>query len=428
MSDKTASIKRVYYLLIALFWLATALPMALSVLLVLARGLTLFQVSLAMGVYSLTVVLLEIPTGGLADAVGRKKVTLLAYGLMLLSSLGYLVSFTFPVFLLTMILYGVGRALASGALDAWFIDSLQAADPAIDLQPVLATANTYALLALGSGLLLGSTLPQFLTALPPEGSAVLTPFSAPILAALAVKVVLLLLTILLVKEARPADGTTWRTGLAEMPGIIRTGLTLSRRNPTILLLLGASLAGGLVLSTLETFWQPHFAGLLGGSEGHSLFFGAVMGGNFLVGMAGNMLVTPLSRLLGQRRGLLCAIFQGVRGLMLLLLALQTNLPLAVLLFWLVYFNMGLIEAPHMTLFNREIPAAQRSAMLSIGSFVGYTGAFIGSIGLGYLAEAASISTAWIVAGAILLVSLGLYLQVDRREAVLKLREQLSVTS
>lgn len=37
-------IKRTYYLLISLFWLATSLPAALLVLLMQARGLDLFQV------------------------------------------------------------------------------------------------------------------------------------------------------------------------------------------------------------------------------------------------------------------------------------------------------------------------------------------------------------------------------------------------
>ena len=60
-------IQRVYYLVISLFWLATALPISLLILLAQARGLDLFQVGIVMGLYSLTIVLLEVPTGGLAD-------------------------------------------------------------------------------------------------------------------------------------------------------------------------------------------------------------------------------------------------------------------------------------------------------------------------------------------------------------------------
>jgi predicted MFS family arabinose efflux permease len=53
-------------------------------------------------------------------------------------------------------------------------------------------------------------------------------------------------------------------------------------------------------------------------------------------------------------------------------------------------------------------------MLSIESFVAYIGSFVGSAGLGYLAEHTSISLAWIVGGAILMVQLALYLSIDAR--------------
>jgi predicted MFS family arabinose efflux permease len=171
----------------------------------------------------------------------------------------------------------------------------------------------------------------------------------------------------------------------------------------------------LALISLETLWQPFFAALLDGNETNTIYFGVIMGGNFTVGMAGNLLATPLSRLLNHRYGLVCAIFQGMRGLTLIGLAWQTRMPPAVALFWLAYLNMGVVNSPHSTLLNREIPAAQRSSMLSIESFAAYLGCIVGSIGLGYVAEHTSISAAWIISGVILVLSLGLYLQVELRQ-------------
>ena len=46
-------IQRTYYLVISLFWLATALPISLLVLFAQARGLNLFQVGIVMGLYSI---------------------------------------------------------------------------------------------------------------------------------------------------------------------------------------------------------------------------------------------------------------------------------------------------------------------------------------------------------------------------------------
>jgi predicted MFS family arabinose efflux permease len=79
-------------------------------------------------------------------------------------------------------------------------------------------------------------------------------------------------------------------------------------------------------------------------------------------------------------------------------------------------NMGVINSPHSTLLNREIPAEHRSSMLSIASLATYVGAMIAGAGLGYVAEHSSISAAWIVGGAVLVVSLTLYWWVDVRDS------------
>jgi len=412
----TRHIQRTYYLVISLFWLATGLPMALIILLGQARGLDLFEVGSLMGIYSLTIVLLEVPTGGLADAIGRKRVAVLAYSCFVVAGSVILFAFSLPLFLAGFILNGIGRALSSGAMDAWFVDALQAADPEVDLQPALAKAGTYTLLSLGVGTLLGSYIPRLFEGLPADGSAVLTPYSMPIPFAITVNVVLVAVTILLVKEDKTSTrAADWKQGVREVPAMVRTGFRLSQRNPTILLLLGAAMASGLALIGLESFWQPYFADLLGGGEGNSPFFGLVLGGSFLVGMAGNLLATPASRWLKRRYGLVCAVFQGTWGAAIILLALQTNAPSAVALFWLAYLNMGVINSPHQTLLNREIPARHRSSMLSIASLATYMGAMIGGVGLGYVAENASIGAAWIVGGMVLVVSLSLYLGVDMRQ-------------
>ncbi|HSJ52326.1 MAG TPA: MFS transporter [Anaerolineae bacterium] len=417
VSRAAKSIERTYYLLLGLFWLATGLPIATGYLLAQARGLDLFQLGLVLAAYSLTIVLLEVPTGGLADAVGRKRVALLAYTCALLASVSFVFALSFPAMLLAFVLNGVGRALASGALDAWFVDSFQAADPNAKLQAALARAGSVSLLALAVGSLLGSALPRLFAGLGPEGTGVLTPLATPLVASAVAWIILVTLAALLVREGAPPAGApartrSWREGARRVPGMIRTGLALSRRNPTILRLLAISFASGLVLVSLEALWQPHFAGLLGGSEGRSLLFGLIMGGNFIAGTAGNLLSTPLLRLLKGRYGLVAALFQGLRGVGLVLLALQVAPVPAVLLFWWVYLGMGVVNSPHATLMNAQIPAEHRSSMLSIESLVAYLGSILGSAGLSYLAEQTSVGVAWFAGGVIVVLSLGLYLSID----------------
>jgi len=410
------SIRLRYYIITFLVWFATALPLPLSVLLAQARGLSLFEVSLGLGVYSLIIVLLEVPTGGLADAVGRKRVALVAFALAALYNLVFLFAFSFPTLLLAMFLYGVSRALSSGALDAWFVDALQAADARVDLQASLAGAETVSLLALGLGTVLGSALPRLFAGLPANGAAVLTPLAVPVAAALVIKLLLVAAVALLIREERPAGGASWRTGFRAVPGLVRQAAGLSRANPRLLLLMSASFVAGLAIISLEAMWQPFFAALPGVDEPGTptLLFGVIMAGNFAAGMAGNLLSVPLSRRLGARHALVSALARLAQGTSLLALAMAGALLPAAGFFWLVYLMGGVGLSPHATLLNAEIPAEGRSAMLSVQSLAAYLGSFLGGAALGYVAEHVAISAAWAIAGVLTVVSLLPYLILDAR--------------
>ena len=84
-----------------------------------------------------------------------------------------------------------------------------------------------------------------------------------------------------------------------------------------------------------------------------------------------------------------------------------------LFFWLTYLNMGILSSPVITLLNNEIPANRRSSMLSLISLTAYVGSFIGSVGLGFIAQQTSIGLAWAISGVVLSVSAFLFLRVDR---------------
>lgn len=402
----------IYNTVQALFWVAVGLPLPLIVVFMQARGMDLFQIGLLTSVFALTVAVLELPTGGLADAIGRKRVTLLAYGCLLIKDLVLLLAFSFPLFAAARLLGGVGRALASGALDAWYIDRLQEADPKVDIQPFLARAGTVSLFAIAVSTLLGGLIALLFSGLPEEGGAVFTPIAMTLVAAMLVQVVNLVVVTLFVKEDRAAAEARKGWGFRQVPSIIREAVTLSVTNPVLLLLLIGTAAGGFALAGVETFWQPRFAGLLGGSEGNRVLFGALMTGGFLAGMVGNLVAIPLTRFLGKRYALVGAIFRGLGGALLILLASQSTVVGATAMFWLFYFGRGVSSSPLGKVKNDEIPQARRSSMLSVSSLVSYMGFFGGSALLGLVAERASISLAWAVSGALLVVSSILYLRID----------------
>ena len=90
------------------------------------NGLNDFDIFLLQAIYSVSVAVMEIPSGYMADVVGRKKTLILG---SLLGTFGYLiyaVSESFSGFLVAEIILGVGGSFISGADSAMLFDSLAA--------------------------------------------------------------------------------------------------------------------------------------------------------------------------------------------------------------------------------------------------------------------------------------------------------------
>jgi DHA1 family quinolone resistance protein-like MFS transporter len=423
-------IKRAYFFVLALNWLAVGLTLPIFVLFMQARGLSLAQVGLVMGTYAVTIALLELPTGGLADSYGRKNVALLSQAFSLLSNLVLIVAFALPWFFLGAFLLGVSRALNSGSLDAWYVDSLQADDQDVDLQAALAQANTITLLALGAGTLAGGALPSLFDWLPEAQTSLLSPFTATLIASLVLKAVLFLFIALTIVEPRKAmvHQLSLQAGMRTVPKLMGDAFSLTVGNRHLLLLFGATLVAGFTLSGVEAFWQPGFAGLLGDATSQSWLFGLVMAISFLAGIGGNVLATHLSRHTNHNYALVAGVAAALQVGALLAMAAAQAATIFSGGFWTYYLGIGTATSPHETLVNHEIPAQRRSAMLSMQSLATYAGSFLGSMILGMIAQTRGISWAWFAAASVAMVSLALYarLAVLKRRAASNYDQQASI--
>jgi MFS family permease len=102
-------------------------------LLFLDFGLTLGQFALLNGIWAATIVLLEVPSGALADTIGRRRLLVVAGVCMLLEMAVLLVApvgggaLLFALFVFNRVLSGAAEAAASGADEALAYDSLKAA-------------------------------------------------------------------------------------------------------------------------------------------------------------------------------------------------------------------------------------------------------------------------------------------------------------
>ena len=111
-------------------------------------GLSIDQYALLNVAWAVSIVLLEVPTGALADQIGRRRILILASLLMIaeMSLLAFVPlgsSWLFPVFLLNRILSGAAEACASGADESLAYDSLNAEGRADQWPAILARLMRY---------------------------------------------------------------------------------------------------------------------------------------------------------------------------------------------------------------------------------------------------------------------------------------------
>jgi MFS family permease len=105
-------------------WLMLTMPIV--VLFYQANGLSMHQIFMLQGIFSISMVGLEIPGGYLADILGRKKSILYGCILGFIAYSIYSFSFKFEFFIIAEIIRGFGQSLISGADSAMLYDTLLA--------------------------------------------------------------------------------------------------------------------------------------------------------------------------------------------------------------------------------------------------------------------------------------------------------------
>ena len=89
------------------------------------NGLSLSEISVLKAIYSVSIVVLEIPSGYLADVLGRKRTLIMGSVLGFLGFFTYSISYGFVGFLIAEIILGFGQSLISGADSAMLYDTLE---------------------------------------------------------------------------------------------------------------------------------------------------------------------------------------------------------------------------------------------------------------------------------------------------------------
>ena len=134
--------ERRFYLLTTTRWLPVGFVVGIFILVQTGRGLSIAQAATVGSVMGITCFLLELPTSGFADAVGRRPVYLTAAVINVVAITAYAVAQSFWAFVVAGALMGAFRALDSGPLEAWFVDTVHETTPGVDVDRPLSRAGS----------------------------------------------------------------------------------------------------------------------------------------------------------------------------------------------------------------------------------------------------------------------------------------------
>jgi MFS family permease len=393
---------------------AMGLTVAVVALALTDRGMDLFQISLLFGVYALTTLAMELPFGGLADSIGRKPVFLAAVVASLISLALFLSTSDFYVLALSFVFIGFGRALRSGTLDAWFVETFKAAAPNVDVQPALAKAQGANAVGLAIGAVLGGLLPDaFGSVATGLGFSI---YDVSYIASFGVMLGVFVFTMTaIVEKPRLVTPGALKQGFANVPSVIKDAGRLALNHPTLSILLAALAFFLMATNPVEVIWPTHAKPMLNEAYANTVI-GALTATYFFSIAFGASLSPYISRIFKRRHAVtLAATFASLAGAQIAL-ALQGGIIGFVAVFILYSVVLGVSETPASSILHRCVDDRQRSTMLSLRSLIQQLGAALGLVLAGAIAELYSTPLAWMIGAGFLIIAVILMVVLINRLA------------
>jgi MFS family permease len=392
---------RRFVFLRALRWLPVGLVLPFLVITPEARGLSLGAIGAVFAVHSAVAIAFEVPSGALADLVGRRRVLIAGAALTTASLLIFAAAGSVAAFVASVALLATGRALISGSLEAWYVDSLRALDPAAPLTHGLSRGAAAEGVAMAVGSLLGGAL----VTIAGPGAGTFSGYGIAALAGAVAAVAYLVAIVALVDERdrrpRTADGRSApvRSGLADILRTARDELAGSR---VVRIVVVSGTALGMCFTSVELLWQPRLADILSGTYAQGVAFGAIAAGSMLAAAVGAALGPRVKRGLGIRSGYLLALAGG--AVSVALLGAPEIVAPFVVLYLFAYLSMGLSDPLHFELLNDAVGPDARATLISADALATQGGALVANLAVGALAASHGAALVWALAGTLLTVT------------------------
>src|SRR5215203_4214282 len=397
------SIQRTYLLLMLGNTLAASLIWGINTIFLLDAGLSNLEAFAANAFFTGGMVIFEVPTGIVADTIGRRTSYLLGTLTLSGSSLLYVmlwqIEAPFWQWAVVSLLLGLGFTFFSGAVEAWLVDALTATGYQGRLETVFGRGQ----IVTGAGMLGGSVAGGFIA----EQVSLGTPF---VLRG-AILVVMFVVAFRLMHDV----GFTPEKGgrpLAEMRKIAANSIDYGWRVPAVKwLMVEALFTGGVGIYAFYAL-QPYLLELYGDPQAYQiagLVAAIVAGAQILGGFA-----APRIRRLFHRRtsALIATAMLSTLSLAMIGLVESFWAVIGLIVVW------GLLFAATMpirqTYLNGLIPSRQRATILSFDSMMSSTGGVWAQPVLGRAADAWGYAPSYVMAAGISILAVP-FLALSRRQ-------------
>lgn len=355
------------------------------------RGLNLLQCTSIWSIIVGTVFLAEVPTGVIADRIGRKWSVVTALLLQTLGEVWYLFARSYFVFVFIGILAGIGYAFSSGAEEALIYDTLPQEDKETTMKKAMGLVGGSCQLAYFLAALIGGLIVSEL---------VMSKFLLVIFLT-ACSVALAFLISLTLQEPQKPYAHSEESSLT----ILKEGIGQLRHNRKLQWIVAIVVLTMSFSSSLHSLYQPYFAR----AQVPSFWIGASLSLTGLLGFFTLKYAYLLEEKMSKRFGLFIAII--LPGLMYLVLAALSHPNVLIPTFIIAYASLGLRNPLLSSYQNQQIKSKNRATVLSlINMFSRLYEAIMGLV-FGKIADY-SISLSFFVIG-VLIILFSVILRVDK---------------
>jgi len=350
-----------------------------------SRGLTLFQIMLVQAIFSTSMAIFEVPSGVLADIVGKKKCLIIGALGMAFCSFIYASSASFYTFAITGILWGFTATLISGTDSAFLYDTLVQLKRQDEYKKIEGTSYSLTHIAAIFGVAMGGLLAKINLSYP----FYVTAFSFILAAVIAWKFVE-------PKDCPVKDEINQHSYLNRGFTIIKESITTSFINNKIRNLLIYSMLVNGFLSISYMFYQPFMKSI----KLPISSFGFIFAVFNIVSALSARYAFKIEKVL--KREMLLPITFCVLGVSFFIIG-QFLLPWAIIILLLHQTINGYLPPLLRGYLNKEIPSEKRATMLSINNLSSELPFIIFAPLIGRIADVYSLNSAYFSSGIILLL-------------------------